>query len=110
MGCMSIVTNKEVIAVNQDPSGAPGRLAWQSAKSLQDDLQQIFVRALAPGDAQDGGAPSPTFAAVLFNRAESPRNITLTWDMLESTLANDVTHRGFHRLCTVRDLWLHRSL
>jgi len=97
--CEAILLNTEVIAVSQDTAGAPGKLAWQSSHSIQDDLQQIFVRPLAHGSSH---------AAVLFNRADSPRTITLTWDMLQPD--HLMEKKAIKASCTVRDLWAHRSL
>jgi len=79
-----ILTNREVIAVNQDPEGKQGRRLSKSGD------QEIWVRQLTKG-AQ---------AVALFNRADDEAKITIRWSDL-----------GFKKAPGhVRDLWAHSDL
>jgi alpha-galactosidase len=80
-----ILTNKEVIAVNQDPLGREGRRVWKDG-----DLE-VWAKQM-----QDGSR-----AALLLNRGSSSQEITVTWEQ--------VGYPG-HLNATVRDLWAHRDL
>jgi alpha-galactosidase len=79
-----ILTNREVIAVNQDPLGVQGDRVWKEG-----DLE-IWARPL------DGGGR----AVVLFNRSDAPADITVRWSHL---------HYPSHLTAQVRDLWTHRD-
>jgi len=79
-----ILTNAEVIRVDQDPLGRQGRRVWR-----QGDLE-VWVRTLADGER----------AAVLFNRGEAPADIKVTWAQLD--LAP-------HLKAQVHDLWSGRK-
>jgi alpha-galactosidase len=61
-----ILTNRAVIAVDQDPLGVEGR------RASKDGDAEIWVRPLAGGSQ----------AVVLLNRGDSPRPIQLTWETL----------------------------
>src|SRR5579875_4188093 len=76
----AILTNKEVIAVDQDPLG---KEATRIAK--EGDLE-VWARPLADG----------SYAVGLFNRGPSPATVTARWA--------DV---GFQGKARVRDLWAH---
>ena len=80
-----ILTNKEVIAINQDPLGRPGR------RIRRDGDLEVWGRQL-----QDGGR-----AILLFNRSQAPADITITWEEL-----------GYpaHVPAKLRDLWQHKDL
>jgi len=80
-----ILTNKEVIAVDQDPLGREGRRVWKDG-----DLE-IWSKPM-----QDGSR-----ALVLLNRGESSREITVSWEQI-----------GYpaHLDAAVRDLWAHKEL
>ncbi len=80
-----ILTNKEVIAVNQDPLGREGRRVWKDG-----DLE-VWGKQL-----QDGSR-----AVVLLNRGSSSQEITVTWEQI-----------GYpaHLSAAVRDLWAHKDL
>jgi alpha-galactosidase len=80
-----ILTNKEVIAVDQDPLGRQGRRVWKDA-----DLE-VWGKQL-----QDGGR-----AVILLNRGSAEHEITVNWEQL-----------GYpgHLSAEVRDLWSHRDL
>lgn len=77
---LRILTNKDVIAVDQDPLGKQG-----TRKQKEGDLE-IWVRPLQGGE----------FAAVLFNRGKTPADMKLKWDRLG--LPED-------RKADVKDLW-----
>jgi alpha-galactosidase len=80
-----ILTNKEVIAVDQDPLGREGRRVWKDG-----DLE-VWGKQM-----QDGSR-----AAILLNRGSSSQAITVTWEQM-----------GYpnHLSAAVRDLWAHRDL
>jgi len=62
----SILENKEVIAVDQDPLGIQGHRVWK------DGDREVWVKPLARG----------AMAVLLFNRGEAPAAITATADQL----------------------------
>jgi alpha-galactosidase len=80
-----ILTNKEVIAVNQDPLGREGRRVWKDG-----DLE-VWSKQLLAGSR----------AVVLLNRGSSERKIPLKWEQ--------IGYPG-HLSATVRDLWRHQDL
>jgi len=79
----AILTNKEVIRVDQDALGRQG-----SAVSVKEDLE-VFVKPLQGGDT----------AVCLFNRGDQPRKLDLAW--------SDYKIGGGLRL---RDLWKHQDV
>jgi alpha-galactosidase len=81
-----ILTNREVIAVDQDPLGRPGTLVTEETPGLQ-----VWARPLA-------GRGSPQ-AVLLFNRNAEPTKMDIRWENL-----------GIFRSVAVRDLWTHRDL
>jgi alpha-galactosidase len=81
----SILLNREVIAVDQDPLGVQGRRVWK------DGNREVWTKPLA------GGAR----ALLLFNRGEVPAEITGTWEQLGYPA-------GLR--ARVRDLWEHKDL
>jgi alpha-galactosidase len=80
-----ILTNKEVIAVNQDPLGRQGRRVWKDG-----DLE-VWSKALA------GGAR----AVILFNRGTTEQEITARWGDLDYPAELSAS---------VRDLWERKDL
>ena len=80
-----ILTNKEVIAVNQDSLGRQGRRVWKDG-----DLE-VWSKPLA------GGAR----AVILFNRGESEQEVTAKWSDLY--YPDDLS-------ASVRDLWEKKDL
>jgi alpha-galactosidase len=80
-----ILTNKEVISIDQDPLGREGRRVHKDG-----DLE-IWAKELAGGNR----------AAILFNRSATERQITLSWEDLDYPS---------HLSATVRDLWQHKDL
>jgi alpha-galactosidase len=79
---LDILTNAEVIAIDQDKLGQQGKQAWKSGD------QEIWTRTLA------GGA----VALAAFNRGKESTSVTLKWAEL-----------GVPKAKTVRDLWLHKE-
>lgn len=80
-----ILTNGEVIAVDQDSLGRQGR------RVKRDGDQEVWAKQLA-----DGGR-----AVVLFNRGPKSQEISVSW-----------TEIGYpqHVAAQVRDLWAHKDL
>lgn len=82
---LGIITNKEVIAVNQDPLGRQG-------KKVRDDGDlEVWSKELKDGSR----------AVVLFNRSEEPASIGFRW--YEVGLPDDLKF-------TIRDLWKHKDI
>jgi len=84
---LSILTNKEVLALNQDTTGL-------QAIRVSDDGNggQVFVKRL-------NGLASGERGVVLFNRSSASRTITVNWKDLDLEGA-----------ATVRDLWNKKDL
>ena len=80
-----ILTNKEVIAIDQDPLGREGERV-----SKNGDLE-VWARPLADGSR----------AAVLLNRGSGEQEITVNW--------HDLNYPD-HLSAAVRDLWQHKDL
>jgi len=80
---LAILTNREVIAINQDKLGKQGQRVWQSGE------QEVWTRALS-GDA---------IAVAFFNRAKDEAKITVK--------AADLKITGKWK---ARDLWSHQAL
>jgi len=80
-----ILTNKEVIAVDQDALGVEGHRVRKDA-----DLE-VWARPL-----QDGSR-----AVILFNRGSSDAEISVSWEELDYPA---------HLSAAVRDLWSHQDL
>jgi alpha-galactosidase len=80
-----ILTNKEVIAIDQDSLGQQGRRVWKDG-----DLE-VWSKQL-----QDGSR-----AVLLLNRGSSQANVSATWEQI-----------GYpaHLSASVRDLWAHKDL
>ena len=80
-----ILTNKEVIAVDQD------RLGREGERVGKDRNLEVWAKQLTDGSR----------AVVLFNRGGTEENITAAWDTL-----------GYpaHLAASVRDLWQHKDL
>ena len=80
-----ILTNKEVIGINQDPLGREAKRVWK------DGDREVWAKPL-----KDGGR-----AVVLLNRGAAEADFTLPW----TTLAYPETLS-----LNVRDLWAHKDL
>ena len=82
-----ILTNKEVIAINQDPLGRQGRRVRKDNQLKVD----VWAKQLADGSR----------AIILFNRGTAEQNIAVNWEEIGYP-ANIVA--------SVRDLWQHKDL
>lgn len=80
-----ILTNTEVIAINQDPSGVQGH------KRISVDGAEVWAGPLSTGHV----------AVVLLNRNEQPTDVGFTYDQVGLDINN---------LCMVRDLWQHQDV
>ncbi len=80
-----ILTNEEVIAVDQDTLGQEGTRVWK------DDDLEVWARPLAGGNR----------AVILLNRGTAQQEIRVNWEAL-----------GYpaHLSAAVRDLWLKKDL
>lgn len=76
-----ILTNREVIAVDQDTAGHQARRVWISGQ------QEVWTRELADGD----------IAVAVFNRASAAARVTFRWLDVGITQAPP----------RIRDLWSH---
>ena len=81
---LEILTNREVIAVNQDKAGKQGRRVAQSGE------EEVWARALA-----DGG-----HAIGMFNRSAAPATVSVKWAELGLKAS---PKKG-------RDLWTHHDV
>jgi alpha-galactosidase len=81
----AILTNREVIAVDQDPAGNPVKLISDPSSTAV-----VVARPL-----QDG-----SLAIGLFNRADQPQDVTVKWS--DVGLAGKTLH--------ARDLWKHSDV
>jgi len=80
---LSLLTNDEVIEVNQDPLGrAAGRVR-------KDDATEVWAKEMEDGSKVIG----------LFNRGEDPTAISVSWAEL-----------GWKGKCRVRDVWRQKDL
>ncbi len=82
----SILTNSEVIAIDQDQAVNPAHAVRQPGAS---DMLPVWAKTLADGSVAVG----------LFNRTGAPAPMTVTWKAI-----------GFDGQVRVRDLWAHRDL
>jgi alpha-galactosidase len=80
---LEILTNSEVIAVDQDPQGVQGRRVWQEGPL------EVWIKPLRDGSK----------AVALFNRSESALPITTAFHDL-----------GIPETASVRDLWARKEL
>jgi alpha-galactosidase len=80
-----ILTNKEVIAVNQDALGIEGKPVRKEGDT------EVFVKPLTGGNR----------AVILFNRGTSEKEISVNWEEM-----------GYpdHFSAAIRDLWQHKDL
>jgi alpha-galactosidase len=80
---LAILTNREVIAVDQDKAGKQGFQVWKSGD------QEIWTRSLTGGNK----------AVAIFNRAAAPATVSRPW-----------TELGIGPKSKVRDLWEHKPI
>jgi alpha-galactosidase len=79
-----ILTNAEVIAIDQDPAGLPLKRVSQVGNTV------VYMRPLKGGDIAVG----------MFNRDDQPADISVTWDSLGVA----------GRKVQARDLWKHAAV
>ncbi|HZL17680.1 MAG TPA: glycoside hydrolase family 27 protein, partial [Polyangia bacterium] len=82
----AVLTNADVVAVDQDPLGAQGRLVATPATNLQ-----VWSKTLAGTNSR---------AVALLNRTGATASITASWSALGLPAGN----------ASVRDLWSHTDL
>ncbi len=82
---VEILTNSEVIAVNQDPLGIQGVPISESL------TLEVWARQLSGDD---------TYAVILLNRTDAEADITVTWDSVGLSTNSAL----------VRDLWEHADV
>jgi len=80
-----ILTNKEVIAIDQDPLGRQGRRVWK------DGDREVWSKELKDGSR----------AVILFNRGSAEQNVTANWEAIGYPASLSAA---------VRDLWQHQDL
>ncbi len=80
-----ILTNKEVIAIDQDPLGKQG------TRVRDDGDQEVWVKPLQGGNR----------AVALLNRGPAPAKITVSWEEMDYPA---------HLSAAVRDLWAKKDL
>lgn len=85
---LELVSNKEVIAVNQDPLGVQGRKVYVEGL---DDCLQVWAGPLS----------GQRLAVVLWNRCSYTATVTAPWNALGLEPNTSVS---------VRDLWQHKKL
>lgn len=81
---LKILTNRDVIAVDQDPLGKQATRAWKSGD------QEVWTRPLQNGD----------IAVAFFNRGAASAKISVKWQDI------GIASRPKH----ARDLWRHKSV
>lgn len=80
---LNLLTNPEVIDINQDPLGK------QAIRVKNENDVEVYVR-----DLEDG-----TKALAVFNMSDTPRNITI-----------NLSDAGYTAVNSVRDVWRHKNL
>jgi len=82
---VAILTNKEVIAIDQDPLGK------QASRVRKEGDKEVWARELEGGNR----------AAALLNRAATPQEITVKWE--------DIGYPA-HLSAALHDVWRHKDL
>jgi alpha-galactosidase len=80
---LALLTNREVIAVDQDSLGRPGKRVAKNGET------EVWARPLADG----------SMAVAFFNRGEQSAPVTVSWAQI-----------GIDGPRNVRDLWWHRDI
>ncbi len=94
---LNLLTNDEVIAINQDPLGKAGRLL------LQEEGVQVWVKQLEAG----------AYGVGIFNTAgfgETPQSYFRWGDEKEKTYTLDLTKIGLKGKWQIRDVWRQKAL
>jgi alpha-galactosidase len=82
---LSILTNKEVIALNQD------KLCKQATKVSDANNIEVFLKPLFDGD----------WGICILNRDDKPRQVELKWDDIDIQPET---------ISSIRDLWKHKNI
>lgn len=90
---MSIIANKEIIAINQDALGKPAVRVYKNGTGVSNNIQ-IYL-----GELSDG------YVVALLNSRSTEQRITASFDTLFIDFPDQVK-KTFH----VRDLWQHRGI
>ena len=80
---VTLLTNKEILAINQDAAGRPGKRVAQVGQT------EVWAKQLADGSVALG----------LFNHGNGSAPVAVSWEQL-----------GIEGPREVRDLWWHESL
>jgi alpha-galactosidase len=100
----NILTNKEVIAINQDKLGRSGNIIQRAS----DGSYEIWAKPIYHENISQF-SPLPFHAIVLLNRWNIPINITLDFDdLFGNNLNSNSLNSGW--TVSIRDLWLHQDL
>ena len=93
---VSMFSNDEVLAINQDALGKQGR------RLKVDGTSEVWVKPLASG----------SLAVALFNRGDATVDVSVSWDELKPLYVQaQVDHaKGLPGLPNVRDLWRQKDL
>ena len=94
---LNLLTNDEVIAINQDPLGKPGRLL------LHEEGIEVWVKPLEDG----------SYGVGIFNTAgfgETPQSYFRWGDEKEKTYTLDFAKIGLNGKWQIRDVWRQKSL
>jgi len=83
---LDILTNDELIAINQDPLGVQGHRV-----NITDDVLDVWAGPLSDG----------SIAVVLLNRGNTTADITVHWSDIGLSASTKAV---------VRDLWLHQNI
>ena len=84
---LSILKNKEAIAINQDPLGVQGRLIYEQSPGVQ-----VWVKELK-------SKRKKKYAVVLFNRTDKETEIVLDFNKV-----------NFKKKGKIKDVWEHKNL
>lgn len=109
----NILTNREVIAINQDKLGRAGNMIQRSSDGSFEIWAKLLyhenISHLHDENNKINFNPLPFHAVVLLNRLNIANNITLTFDQL---FGNNLSpHQPTPTLTvSIRDLWLHQDL
>jgi len=93
---LSVLANKEVIAVNQDSLGIQG------FRHEVKDSVETWLKPLKNGE----------WALCLLNRSKSPKNVELDWKTISitDTLTNRILNTTGKEIYKLRDLWLKKNI
>jgi len=99
-GTKSILTNKEVIAIDQDTLGGTTQLGViQGRRVVQNGQLEVWVKKLK-------NMTTPDYAVCFFNRGATTADISVTWQQIQ-TVGQGITASVTYK---VRDLWKHTNL